>query len=203
MQLEVINYELEDVKQWLHIVGDEAFVDIGNGWPSYKRAFESILKKSDIAIQAGGYCGIFPRMLSSMFKRVYTFEPDPVNFYCLSYNTPTNNVMRYQAALDMEHKPIAMQYMHPTNAGMKRVQDASDGIIPTLCIDDLNLPDCDLIMLDIEGSEYKALMGGLKTIEKFRPVISVEDTNSEIETMLSQFGYKGYTTVYRDTIYAV
>jgi len=41
-------------------------------------------------------------------------------------------------------------------------------------IDELNLPSCGLIQLDIEGYEYFALLGAQNTIEKYHPVIIVE-----------------------------
>ena len=37
-------------------------------------------------IQAGGNCGLYPRLYANMFNWVYTFEPEPMNFYCLVQN---------------------------------------------------------------------------------------------------------------------
>jgi hypothetical protein len=48
------------------------------------------------------------------------------------------------------------------------------GVVPTVIIDELNLPSCGLIQLDIEGYEYFALLGAQNTIEKYHPVIIVE-----------------------------
>jgi hypothetical protein len=48
------------------------------------------------------------------------------------------------------------------------------GNIPTIRIDDLGLPVCDFIHLDIEGFEGEALLGGLNTINKFKPLIGLE-----------------------------
>lgn len=197
-----LDYELENVNRWMVIEGDEAFTDIGNGWPKYKAVFEEHVKEKGVAVQAGGYCGIFPRMMSNMFQRVYTFEPDPINFFCMVNNTPSSNVFRYQAALGKEHGLISIEYMNLNNAGMKKVGKAP-GVIPTMRVDDLNLERCDLIMLDIEGYEFNAILGAEKTIDLYRPVISVEDTNPLIENVLSAYNYKKIAEVYRDTIYAV
>jgi hypothetical protein len=54
------------------------------------------------------------------------------------------------------------------------VHVSGNGLIPTIIIDDLNLPGCDLIQLDIEGYELNALLGAVKTIKKYKPVLCVE-----------------------------
>jgi FkbM family methyltransferase len=101
------------------------------------------------------------------------------------------------------HQMISMNYQHPNNAGMKNVVRQDNSIIPMLCVDDLNLKHCDLIMLDTEGFEYQALLGAENTIDKYRPLISVEDTNEAIDNLLAPYGYSKITTVYRDTIYGI
>jgi FkbM family methyltransferase len=138
-----------------------------------------------------------------MFDTVYTFEPDPLNFRCLVYNNTDTNVIMMQAALGNMHQMISMNYQHPNNAGMKNVVRQDNSIIPMLCVDDLNLKRCDLIMLDTEGFEYQALLGAENTIDKYRPLISVEDTNEAIDNLLKPYGYSKITTVYRDTIYGI
>jgi hypothetical protein len=49
------------------------------------------------------------------------------------------------------------------------------GHIPILRVDDLALPHCDLMMLDLEGYELFALKGALNTITRCKPVIVMED----------------------------
>ena len=75
--------------------------------------------------------------------------------------------------------------------------------IPTFTVDQLALDTCDLIQLDCEGYEPNIIVGALETIEKFKPVISLETTNGETESILSQFGYTHKLTVGSDKIFAV
>ena len=37
-----------------------------------------------VVVQAGGNAGMYVRMYEDIFDTVYTFEPDPLNFYCLT-----------------------------------------------------------------------------------------------------------------------
>ena len=53
----------------------------------------------DVAVQAGGNLGLWPKRLAQEFRRVITFEPDPDNFAMLRHNAPERNIEAYQAAL--------------------------------------------------------------------------------------------------------
>ena len=41
--------------------------------------------------------------------------------------------------------------------------------------------------MDIEGSEYKALLGAKKIIENYKPIFFIEINKSEIQNGTSQF----------------
>jgi FkbM family methyltransferase len=130
-------------------------------------------KARRVAVQAGGNCGLAPRHLSTMFNAVYTFEPDPASFVALAVNTAEcPNVIRFQAALGDMRRTVGMNH-NVKNCGAYYVD--GDGILPVMKLDDLVLPACDLIYLDVEGCEMEALRGANRTIGKFRPVIAFED----------------------------
>lgn len=124
-------------------------------------------------IQAGGHCGIWALALSERFQAVYTFEPDGENFSALAMNTAEKgNIIRIQAALGDSHALVDLS-RKPGKTGAHFVAGA--GLIPTFRIDDLVLEDCDLLVLDIEGSEMAALRGAEETIKRSHPVIMFED----------------------------
>ena len=154
-----------------------------------------------IAIQAGGYCGVFPRLLGEMFQTVYTFEPDYANFFCLVNNCYSSNIIKAQGALGNEHGMITVVRAHPQNRGMTQVRHTPSSHVPVYVIDDLDLPVCNLIQLDTEGYEHKILLGAKNTIDRHRPLISVEDSNQQIQEFLEGFGYKEVAKVFRDTVY--
>lgn len=131
------------------------------------------------AVQAGGNLGIFPKYLARFFETVYTFEPDPEIFRSLCANAPEPNVVKFQAAVGDRRGLVGLakvrrdgkpeQFAHE---GITHVSGA--GVVPTLMVDDLALPVCDLLVVDIEGWELYALRGASQTITFCRPVIVVE-----------------------------
>lgn len=161
-----------------------------------------------IAVQAGGNCGVWPRRMAEMFDTVYTFEPDAQNFTALAVNTADlSNVIRFQAALGDAPDFVDLE-RHTINCGAHYIDGS--GVIPVMRIDDLALPACDLMYLDIEGYEFKALHGAVKTITEHRPVIAVEDKGlsdkygtpqGAIEEWLARdFGYRVAERVRKDVI---
>jgi FkbM family methyltransferase len=159
-----------------------------------------------LAVQAGGNCGVWARKLAKDFERVITFEPHPVNFRCLVHNVAGLDVVAFPAALgekpgwcDLDGKP--------NNAGAYEVADGT--AYPVMALDALDLPACDLIYLDIEGSEPAAFAGARRTIERFQPVIAFEDKGisrrygvkqGETEKRLDALGYKVVARPKRDVV---
>jgi FkbM family methyltransferase len=131
-----------------------------------------------VAVQAGGNLGLFPKRLAEDFFQVITFEPDPALFDMMQHNAPESNIVSVQAALGNSTDGVSMRTCRryskekPVHEGLTHV--AGPGKIPQMRLDLMDLPDCDLIYLDIEGFEFNALRGAEKTIERCRPVIGVE-----------------------------
>jgi len=78
--------------------------------------------------------------------------------------------------------------------------EAVPGGIPTpeMTIDSLELSACDLIKVDVEGSEFPVLSGAVNTIKAHSPVIQVEcnkdDTKNEqlLIPFLKEMGYETF-----------
>lgn len=141
----------------------------------HKPKFEEYCDNKRVAVQAGGFTGIYPKLLSQMFEEVYTFEPSSLNFHCLVNNCQTENVHKFNGVLGDVNRLISIGGGLDVNPGMFRVVEAGNvPTIPQFRIDDLKLNACDLIQLDIEGRELYALAGAEETISKFKPVICCE-----------------------------
>jgi FkbM family methyltransferase len=172
----------------------------------------SHIPQHNVMVQAGGNCGQYVRQYAKMFDTVYTFEPDPLNFLCLTLNCP-NNVVKTQACVGNQKNFVDLDPHHGRNgdeSGGIHV-GVSKGAIPTVVIDDLNLPACDLIQLDVEGYEYFSLLGSKQTIEKYHPVIVVEwyapwanRYGVDIDTfqkLFDELGYKQIMNLDSDIVY--
>lgn len=175
------------------------------------------LKDNKVAVQAGAHCGFVIRELKKHFETIYTFEPNYSMFLCNCMNNPEKSIYKIQACLGNEHKLVNMinfagqgvgaDYveLNETNSGLITAR----GKIPMLKIDDLNLNQCDLIELDIEGFEYWALLGAKETIEKYKPLLCLEryweyraDVKSEsMDKLLNNWGYIQVDKVQPDIIY--
>lgn len=159
-----------------------------------------------IAVQAGGNCGVWAAHLAKTFDRVFTFEPDPVNYHCLAQNVPTN-VRHFEAALGDGDGRTGLKRI-AGNCGAHALD--GEGDIPVMAIDSLNLEACDYLCLDIEGYELIALRGAARTIRRFRPVIQIEDKGlsrayghekGDAERWLAaEFGYQVAHRINRDVI---
>ncbi len=168
-----------------------------------QKAIPDFLDERGVIVQAGGNWGAWPAALSTIFDTVYTFEPDSECFSALCINTSVyDNIVRFQAALGNEHKLVGIT-REEGSTGSQKAEGL--GIIPTLQIDDLNLPKCDMIYLDIEGGELEAFWGAEETIRRCHPMVAFEDRPFDMTNLkewLGSFGYKDVGRIVHDQLMA-
>lgn len=181
-----------DEKSWS---GQNEFIQLVNKVMPY-------VKNNKVMIQAGGNCGLILSTFVKNFEMIYTFEPDPINFYCLNQNVQESNVIKMQCCLGDRYETVETQQLIRPQLlhDIGGVHVKGKGFTPTIVIDDLNLLHCDLIQLDVEGYEYKAISGMTNTIRKFKPVLCIEfcekwlnryDTSSEkLISLIEDLGYE-------------
>ena len=176
------------------------FPIIMNDMAKYSQEFLfSSVNKGNV-IQAGGCCGLYPYIFSKFYERVYTFEPDKRNFYFLTKNCDRDNIYKFNAGLSDKPGILKFHRIDPGNVGMHKISKHGDHEIVTMTIDSLGLEECSLIALDIEGHEYFALLGGIETIKKNKPVIILEmgenndeelqNKNRKARELLTELGYE-------------
>lgn len=171
---------------------------------SHKQVYFRHIREWNCVVTAGANMGLHVRPYSKLFKHVYAFEPDWLNFYCMSINNPYPNVYKYQAALGEEPGFCNLVNGCPDNRGATMInKNATETPIAMMTIDQFNLPFCDLIQLDVEGFEIHALKGAIKTIERYKPVIIVERMNQQIVDLLSPFGYHRHEPSIADTVISI
>jgi FkbM family methyltransferase len=168
-----------------------------------------LCKQFRTAIQAGGNVGVYPMALAQKFQRVYTVEPDAANYEALAINTINQpKVMIRWAAFGKDHGKAAIDQIYPDNIGAHQIKEGAE--FDVLPIDSLGVTDCDLLQLDVEGSEHQTILGAIATIEASWPVITLElkghgerygYTDDDTINLLASMGYKIADRVNRDVIF--
>ena len=173
-------------------------------------AVMALVKGRTAVVQAGANLGVFPKRLAQSFQTVYTFEPAPDLFAIVQANAPEANIIKFQAALGSTHGLVGVSRVRrdgKPNAHEGITHVVPGGNIPTMRIDDLALPVCELIYLDIEGMELDALKGAIGTLMHCRPVVAVEVnknlayvglTEHDIYAFMADMGYQHALTVGSD-----
>jgi FkbM family methyltransferase len=203
----------------------EPFLEAGLWWPAGCRGkvdrYLRHRKDSDVArklcrrgakvcVQAGAHNGLWAMHLTKHFGRVVTFEPEAANWECLQRNLGDRfpRIEAHHAMLG-ESAGMGTVMVNGKNTGGHKVR-YDGGATPVIAIDALGLEDVGLIYLDIEGAEWPALKGAVRTISRCRPVIAYESRDhtvhfgyepGDLAKWLTQAGYRQVRKVSRDLIW--
>lgn len=161
-------------------------------------------------MQAGGHAGQFPVHLARKFDFVYTWEPFGPDFAHLIHNLAEAGVADtvFAARGFLGESPGRADLRFCGSGSNKRDRDAVSGLHPVYRLDDLDLPECDLIYLDVEGDELPILRGAPMTLERCKPVVAAEERAKFAEvgalaSFLGKFGYKQVGAYCSDLIFKV
>lgn len=196
---------IEDVDKWLWPRSDNGAWDGPHKeWPEHKKAYLKYTRDNRCVIQAGGNCGLYPRLLSNIFSLVYTFEPDPLNFHCLVNNCQKDSIIKFNCALGSNNSRVTVIRNSMENVGMHQVAELENSALPQVTIDSLNL-EPSMISLDVEGFEANIILGALETIKKFTPLVVCERGGEQVLNLLNSVnpGYKMLDKIYEDYYYGV
>jgi FkbM family methyltransferase len=138
--------------------------------------YRSRVKPGMTVAEIGANVGFFTLLFSGLAGpagRVLAFEPDPENFRLLEKNAAANgraNISCRRAAVSAKAGTLKL-YLSGENRGDHRVYDCGDGRpcvqTPAVSLDGELGPGgrADFIKMDIQGAEYKALLGMEATIK--------------------------------------
>lgn len=134
------------------------------------------LKEKKIFFDLGAYQGDSAISLADEFnpKIIYSFEPQEKNFSILKKNAIKDSRI-CPVKLGLSNKA---QESFITNEGSgSKISNSKGEKIEISTIDSFcsqnNIEKIDLIKMDIEGEEMKALIGGKETIKKDRPILAI------------------------------
>lgn len=146
----------------------------------YTKAIKYV-KRFRLAIDGGAHIGTWSKLMSERFEQVIAFEPSSDTVEALRANMAQfgcSNVNVLNEALSDRAEMISMTEGGPEeeargNTGARYI--IPGGAIKAVKIDSFALSNLDFLKLDIEGAEYKALLGAIRTLRSCRPVILFED----------------------------
>lgn len=152
---------------------------------STEQIFE-LCKKGDYVVDIGANIGYVTLNIAQKIGaegRLFSFEPDPINFKRLEQNLALNNLPN----ITLENKGLGEQagqfnlvVFEESNRGMNRIIEGSkEGVIIKIIsldqyLEHHSIPKLNLIKIDVEGYEMKVLTGAQNTLEKFKPVLFIE-----------------------------
>jgi FkbM family methyltransferase len=178
-RISVDNHEME--LTWLE-KDQSCFPIISHDWNNYNHFIMKYVKNYESVLQAGGNCGLYPFLYSLTFDKVYTFEPDPLNFRCLAENCISNHIIKFNSAVSDKNAFQELTIVEPTNVGMHKLGEKGEFGVQIYCqkIDSLEIQQLSLLHLDIEGHEPEAINGARETIERCKPVVVLEVGENDV-----------------------
>ncbi len=168
--------------------------------------FHIIVQPGRTVLDIGANIGVHTVDLSRLVGPagvVHAFEPQRLMFQLLCANMALNscsNVFTHQMAVGAVRETILVPSLNPMErhnyGGLSLLGAATGAPVVSCTIDSMELRDCQFIKIDIEGMESEALRGGVMTIQRFRPMLYVENDrqarSAELIGLLQQYGYRLY-----------
>jgi FkbM family methyltransferase len=164
------------------------------------------VRPNDVVVEAGANIGTHTVPLAQAVGSqglVYAFEPQRVVFQTLCANVSLNslsNVICRQQAVGAAAGEIVVPLLDARatlnfgGLGLGTYQRGER--VPVATIDDLALPACRLMKIDVEGMEIDVLKGAAETIQRLKPVLYVENDRADLSSHLIEhlqlLGYRLY-----------
>ena len=123
------------------------------------------IKNFRTAIDVGCRDGDYSLPLIEDFDKIHAFDYRPRMKY------ENKKLTYYRVALGDESKNVFATGGVIRENGTKQVRQKR--------LDDYNFSDVDYIKIDVEGHELKVIKGAIATIEKYNPVIVIEENGSQ------------------------
>ncbi|MBR1734328.1 MAG: FkbM family methyltransferase [Alphaproteobacteria bacterium] len=191
-------------------------------------AINTLLPKDGIFIDVGASFGLFSLLATKSVGangHIYAIEPSYRDYSRLVDNININNlgnsISSYRLAISNTSETVLLNIATEERSALntlgkefsfKGIEKISQESVDAIALDDFvianQIKHVDVIKLDIEGSELKALQGALKTIEKFHPAImlgvnsnalkAAGTDHDEIQKIISEINYKAYKLVDED-----
>lgn len=167
-----------------------------------QRAFARLVRAGDVVYDLGANVGFYTLLgarLAGGSGAVYSFEPLPRNLTYLRKHVAMNGVKNCfvmdAAVADFDGEMRLESSEAPTTA---HLSDVGDVAVRVVRLDSLvesgKIRPPNVMKIDVEGSEAKALAGAAETIKKYRTRILLATHNRELHAqcveLLERLGYR-------------
>ncbi len=148
------------------------------------------IQPGDTILDLGAYIGTSAALFSHLTGpqgQVYSFEP--IHSQALQKNIEINNLTNVEcvpAAVGDENRHISFTQSDLGVSSRQANSNESKNFhtVPQITVDEFvaerGLKKVDFIKMDIEGAEEPALRGALKTLERFKPKLSIASYHTDI-----------------------
>lgn len=165
-------------------------------------------KPDEVFLDVGAYTGDtlqeFVEACDRQYGRVICLEPNEINVKALEHVIKENKLDNIDIySVGASDKKQILTFNAESNVATRISKEGTEHIecntIDNICLSKYN--SIDFIKMDIEGSEYYALMGGAKTIRKYRPKLAIcvyhkKDDFFKLPLLIKQL-YPGYKLYFR------
>ena len=143
------------------------------------------VRPGDVILDVGANFGYYAAILATALDRqcrIHALEPNPANFDRLSRHLSWNGLLDIVRAhrLGVSDRPETVAMTQPAeNSGHAAVVPNGEikGVtlttLDSFC-ESLAMDRLDVVILDVEGYEERALMGAAQTLTRFKPLVFVE-----------------------------
>lgn len=161
----------------------------GQIWEKHMHSiFTKYIDKNSIVLEAGSHVGTHSVKLAKLCNTLHAFEPMPILNKYLRNNILINNlsnVIIYNNGLSNSIGETSYDWISNHNLGASGLKNNPMGnphgkstniniSVSLITIDSLNLSKLDFIKIDVEGYEEFVIQGGLETIKRCKPIITIE-----------------------------
>ena len=175
-----------------------------SGWYSghetaMQNAFKKYVKTGDTVVDIGCNWGVHALFLSDLVGisgKVIAIEPSPAVAseakWHFKNNNSTNVILNECAVSDHSGKMFFSTTELSTTGPIVDAADSYGAIeVPVTTLDEisntLQLKKINLIKIDVEGHEYKALLGSKNVLQELRPIVIIELHTPEQDLLVSKF----------------
>lgn len=206
---QLAGFSFDAVFNYINIFGIYEFNELSLA----KKFILQNVQKPNLALDLGANIGNHTvNLFSDLFNEVHCYEPNEKIYNLLKINcNELSNVKLKNFGISDVNETAVLEHFH-TNLGASRVSEKTSinldidkknfSKIELKKLDDIYKNESkkiDLIKLDIEGYELKALKGGERIIKEHLPIIIFEENNinkeggSKVINYLKDLNYEFYT----------